>query len=47
MKYIRFKEDGRLLVVVEETETTVTYRLPWSKNPRDFIMVNKKYVEFV
>lgn len=46
-KRIRFNEDSQVLIVVSETETTVTYRKHFSKNPRNFVTVNKKYVQFI
>lgn len=46
-KRIRFTDDGQVYMVVSETETTVTYRKHFSKNPRNFTTVNKKYVKFI
>lgn len=47
IKRIRFNKDGQIFYVVEETENAVVYRKWFSKNPRNFGRVNKKYVEFV
>ena len=46
-KRIQFKEGGQIYIVVSETDTTVTYRKHFSKNPRNFTTVNKKYVQFI
>lgn len=46
-KRIQFKEGGQIYIVVEETENMVVYRKHFSKNPRNFGRVNKKYVQFI
>lgn len=46
-KRIRFTEGGQVYLVVEETDTTVTYRKHFTKNPKNFTTINKKYVTFI
>jgi hypothetical protein len=46
-KRIKLFDEGNVYIVVEETETTVTYRKHFTKNPRNFVTINKKYVKFI
>lgn len=47
LKRIRFSPEGQIFYVVEETENTVVYRNWYTRNPRNFGKVNKKYVTFI
>ena len=46
-KRVQLFEGSHVYIVVEETETTVTYRKHFSKNPKNFVTINKKYVKFI